>query len=585
MHKRSRHIGNCLKLIQALRQLMPEKRVRFEEEEHVMGTNNECFKDCVAKLVVNAITENHLTLEYARACKYITDIFEPRPPGSANAVNIFQYFLRNECQRHFENNTKKQVFKNSQHEYLQYHQKFNMQTDAQRRYDIQMEWSIILMMRQIAVGTIRFIGELFNVEVLDVKIMEYCLNSILQSHNEINELFAEFFHTLISIIGAKLESQVDGHQIIGRCVGVLRDIYRSRLNDFSMRACYMIADADARYKNNCWEPVRLNNIENQSEITIERSPSVSSIEEANRILFRDFNEFLKKSDAHEKMSFTYRFDELKINTEARMRGIVKIVFENIVSDESESKPFFAIFCKGLSRYSVPNDDKTKLITFKDFLFRLVQREVDAHILKATIFRHLNDRINILRAEKDINVAKQMKISLDKDIKLRLRSISIMNFVGELYIVDLIESRTIAKYLVMFLMPEVINNVSVECFCNLIAIIGSKIMKENSCDGFIKDSLIKLYLILSSGNPSSRVRELINETLTIGRMQWKLLPEIRKDESNFHVDAYSPWTTAMKLEKLWQSTVVKKKKLEEVHRPSPEITSKQTDVECCPPKKK
>lgn len=87
------HKSLCLKLIQALDELMPNF---FVFQEHDCGPNEQCFRIIIKTLVEHALAQPNMMIEYSIACTQIAEIFEPVPllPGTPNH---FKYLLTNQC--------------------------------------------------------------------------------------------------------------------------------------------------------------------------------------------------------------------------------------------------------------------------------------------------------------------------------------------------------------------------------------------------------------------------------------------------------------------------------------------------------
>lgn len=83
------------------------------------------------------------------------------------------------------------------------------ETDAQKREELKANVEEEhFKLRQRAVGTVKFIGELYKIDMLTSKIMKSCIN-ILMDENIISEETIECLCKLLTTIGGKMEQQDD----------------------------------------------------------------------------------------------------------------------------------------------------------------------------------------------------------------------------------------------------------------------------------------------------------------------------------------------------------------------------------------
>lgn len=90
------HSGNCLKLITALKELMPVQYENFNKI-HISGSSDECFRTIIGNLVSAASSESHLAISYAIVCEEIGELFNPAPGEAHTVTNPFKYLVANQC--------------------------------------------------------------------------------------------------------------------------------------------------------------------------------------------------------------------------------------------------------------------------------------------------------------------------------------------------------------------------------------------------------------------------------------------------------------------------------------------------------
>lgn len=90
------HSGNCLKLISALKELMP-KQYGNVNKIHISGSSDECFRTMIKNLVSDASNECHLAMSYAMVCEEISEVFDRASGDSSTVTNPFKYLVANQC--------------------------------------------------------------------------------------------------------------------------------------------------------------------------------------------------------------------------------------------------------------------------------------------------------------------------------------------------------------------------------------------------------------------------------------------------------------------------------------------------------
>ncbi|XP_065583456.1 eukaryotic translation initiation factor 4 gamma 1-like [Artemia franciscana] len=199
---------------------------------------------------------------YAELCKLM---FEKEVPSASGTGKVsFRKLLLERCQQTFEKETKDE-------EEIVSKQKALEEADTEeKKKELQMELNErIAKTKRIMSGNIRFIGELFKLRMLTIKIMNFCISKLLKSRDE-EQL--ECLCKLIFTIGKTYEEEYDAKyqravaeskrlgkqlQIQLTKLDVYLDEMRklSQSEDLSSRIRFMLMDV-LDLKQNRWVPRR-----------------------------------------------------------------------------------------------------------------------------------------------------------------------------------------------------------------------------------------------------------------------------------------------------------------------------------------
>lgn len=161
------------------------------------------LKGCIQLVFEKAIAEPNYSTIYAKVCKRLSSINIPHEqlPDNKEAKKpvTFRVMLLNQCQSEFEkhkDDTSGQTVKN---------EAIEKETDEAKRKELmEQQEEESFKIRRRAVGTVRFIGELYKIEMLNDKIMLNCVSLLLENGDEDS---LECLCKLLTTIGQKLESK------------------------------------------------------------------------------------------------------------------------------------------------------------------------------------------------------------------------------------------------------------------------------------------------------------------------------------------------------------------------------------------
>ncbi|XP_055640180.1 eukaryotic translation initiation factor 4 gamma 3-like [Toxorhynchites rutilus septentrionalis] len=245
------------------------KTYEIDSEERLDG--------CIKILFEKAIMEPNFTDTYAQMCKELGTIIKIET--NDNQQPNFKRKLITQCQREFEKHHTDSKQNGSEME------KSKTNSEEERTDEIdELQYELEeknTKIRRRAMGTIRFIGELFKQEQLTCKIMYTCIN-ILLSETMLDEESLECLCKLLTTIGGRMEKDpVQDSQGLQYCFLRLQEIAdRKSTLQVCNRIRFMILDLIELRKNN-WQPRRVQAAPKTME---EIQKEVETEENKNRIL-------------------------------------------------------------------------------------------------------------------------------------------------------------------------------------------------------------------------------------------------------------------------------------------------------------
>lgn len=239
-----------------LNKLTPDNFSALVEQVKLYEIDTEERLDgCIKILFEKAIMEPNFTDTYAQMCKELGTIIKIET--SDNKQPNFKRKLITQCQKEFE---KHHTDKEQNASELEESKKKAAEGEEDKTEELnELQYELEekdARIRRRAMGTIRFIGELFKHEQLTCKIMYTCIN-ILLSEEMLDEEALECLCKLLTTIGGRMEKDS-----VQDSVGL--QYYFERLQDIadrkstlqvSNRIRFMILDLAELRKNN-WQPRR-----------------------------------------------------------------------------------------------------------------------------------------------------------------------------------------------------------------------------------------------------------------------------------------------------------------------------------------
>ena len=375
-------------------------------------------------------------------------------------------------------------------------------------------------LRVIAIGTIEFISQLFNVGFLKIRVIELCMKSILGKGKNSTEHDVECFCVLLTNIGQNLEATLKGAEIIEENLEILEQIVDSHEDTFDLKTRCLILEV-FELRANHWTPRRPEQ-DSPAQVQAKEVTELIERERETREFLKEVDDVVGKLKREKMLDFMNCFMGAQF-TEERLAGLVNVMFERALASPETS--MFAIVCNGLgyiSAETVTEQSDQMMATFRDFLLRLIRHEVDVVRHKASEFRTILMRLEILKQEEVKTKVEQLKEVIENDIRLASRAAAVATFIGELYNAKFFESRFIFDEVFIVLVdPQFISNTTIECFVKLVKTCGIKMLTEKNRNVLMKETLMRLLAAAEKITITEKSKFLIKDILNFSRFQLKL----------------------------------------------------------------
>lgn len=215
-----------------------------------------------------AISEPKFAPTYANLCKEVANV-TTAPAGQGDTgqkKNTLKAKLITQCQKEFERHREESIVFNDIEDKLRdiEHNSEPGKRDEEKSRLEEEHYRV----RQRANGTVKFIGELFKIDMLTLKIMKACIEMLLQEYTEEK---VERVCKLLTTIGQKMEQQ-DGRKTLDKYFSQLMDMHSpSHKTIKSSRIKFEIQNLED-LRNNGWKarrqdmtPKTLDQIQNDME--------------------------------------------------------------------------------------------------------------------------------------------------------------------------------------------------------------------------------------------------------------------------------------------------------------------------------
>lgn len=222
-------------------------------------------------------------------------------------------------------------------------------------------------------------------------------------------------------------------------------------------------------------------------------------------LMEDILDRLERDNFDESMKLV---DTLPINTDERLKGIIKLIYDEAVSDREDTKVCINM-CYRMRDLKVPSSDNPGLtVDFHQLLLNHCQTE-----FKRDRLVEIHEKRKELLIKKGAD-RRWLKLELEEArTEARDESVNNIKFICELFRKKMLTEDMIHSYIVKLLRRG--NPISLECTCTLMTTIGKDLDVERA-----KPKMDKYYLhfesIIKENKSTPDVCDMLEELLELRR---------------------------------------------------------------------
>ncbi|MBN3296655.1 IF4G1 factor, partial [Amia calva] len=216
-------------------------------------------------------------------------------------------------------------------------------------------------------------------------------------------------------------------------------------------------------------------------------------------LFHRVNGILNKLTPQMFQPLMCQVNELTIDTEQRLQGVVELIFEKAISEPNFSASY-ANMCQCLLRLKVPAADKPgETVPFRTLLLNLCQMEFETE-------EDGDEGEEQQRQRAELQEAKR---------KAQRRLLGNIRFIGELFKVKMLVKKTMHNCIVKLLKNH---EESLECLCRLLSTIGKDLDLE-TVKPRMDQYFSQMEQIIKERKTSPRICFLLQDVLDLRRDNW------------------------------------------------------------------
>ncbi|XP_038129047.1 eukaryotic translation initiation factor 4 gamma 1-like isoform X2 [Cyprinodon tularosa] len=270
-------------------------------------------------------------------------------------------------------------------------------------------------------------------------------------------------------------------------------------------------DVQLNKAEKAWKPsVKKTTRSREAEQPQENDPEQMKTQE----LFKRVRSILNKLTPQKFQQLMKQVQELTIDTEERLKGVIDLTFEKAIS-EPDFSVAYANMCRCLSGLKVLNPEKPgSEVNFRKLLLNRCQKEFEKDKDDDEIFEKKQKELEAASGEE---VKQRLREELEeaKD-KARRRSLGNIKFIGELF-----KLKMLTEVIMHDCIVKLLNNhdeESLECLCRLLSTIGKDLDFEKAkprMDQYFN----QMEKIIKERKTTSRIRFMLQDVLDLRRNNW------------------------------------------------------------------
>ncbi|XP_044148436.1 eukaryotic translation initiation factor 4 gamma 1 [Bufo gargarizans] len=263
------------------------------------------------------------------------------------------------------------------------------------------------------------------------------------------------------------------------------------------------------------ENVQLNKAEKAWKPTQKRASEEDEPENIKtQELFRRVRSILNKLTPQMFQQLMKQVQDLPIDTEDRLKGVIDLIFEKAISEPNFSVAY-ANMCRCLMGLKVPTTDKPGVtVNFRKLLLNRCQKEFEKDKDDDEVFERK-------QKEMDAATTPEEKTRLNDALveardSARRRSLGNIKFIGELFKLKMLTEAIMHDCVVKLLKNH--DEESLECLCRLLSTIGKDLDFERAkprMDQYFN----QMDKIIKERKTSSRIRFMIQDVIDLRMCNW------------------------------------------------------------------
>ncbi|XP_031823954.1 eukaryotic translation initiation factor 4 gamma 1 isoform X7 [Sarcophilus harrisii] len=268
------------------------------------------------------------------------------------------------------------------------------------------------------------------------------------------------------------------------------------------------------------EDVKLNKAEKAWKPSSKRGPTEKDRGEEDadgsktQDLFRRVRSILNKLTPQMFQQLMKQVQQLAIDTEERLKGVIDLIFEKAISEPNFSVAY-ANMCRCLMGLKVPTTDKpTVTVNFRKLLLNRCQKEFEKDKDDDEVFEKKQKEMDEAATAEERGRLKE-ELEEARDVARR-RSLGNIKFIGELFKLKMLTEAIMHDCVVKLLKNH--DEESLECLCRLLTTIGKDLDFEKAkprMDQYFN----QMEKIIKEKKTSSRIRFMLQDVLDLRRSSW------------------------------------------------------------------
>ncbi|MBN3306342.1 IF4G1 factor, partial [Amia calva] len=211
----------------------------------------------------------------------------------------------------------------------------------------------------------------------------------------------------------------------------------------------------------------------------------------------------------------HQVNELTIDTEQRLQGVMELIFEKAISKPNFSATY-ANMCQCLLRFKVPTTDKPgEKVTFRTLLLNRCLKEFEMEEDGDEVFKKKQKMLDASLVKNGEERQRLRDELQEAKHKAQRRSLGHIKFFGELFKVKMLTEAMMHACIFKLLKNH---EESLECLCQLLSTIGKDLDLETAKPR-MDQYFSQMEQMIRERKTSTRIRFMLQDVLDLRRDNW------------------------------------------------------------------